>query len=69
MSTSRKALACEGIEVVDTPGGCKVEKMNWTELTLCELRTFDFRLVRLNSGLCEDSVLGLRSCGQLAEFW
>jgi hypothetical protein len=28
MSTSRKALACEGIEVVDTPGGCKVEKMN-----------------------------------------
>jgi hypothetical protein len=34
MSTSRKALACEGIEVVDTPGGCKVEKMNWTELTL-----------------------------------
>ena len=33
MSTSRIALACEGIEV-DSPGGWKAEKLNWTELTL-----------------------------------
>jgi len=47
MSTSRIALACEGIEV-DTPAGCQAEngpenELSWTELNwLCELRTFDF---------------------------